>query len=64
MWHNVRKLVLSGHQEMAGSEHLKEQLKEFDTGDGTPRFSPFFIPKIIVDIAAGVIFHPEQITWP
>lgn len=28
---------------------------EFAHGDGTPHFSPFFIPKMIVDIASGVI---------
>ena len=34
---------------------FEEQLREFHTGDGTPRFNPFFIPKMIVDIAAGVL---------
>ena len=34
---------------------FEEQLKEFHSGDGTPRFNPFFIPKMIVDIAAGVL---------
>jgi 3-oxoacyl-[acyl-carrier-protein] synthase II len=34
---------------------FEEQLREFHAGDGTPRFNPFFIPKMIVDIAAGVI---------
>jgi 3-oxoacyl-[acyl-carrier-protein] synthase II len=28
---------------------------EFAKGDGTPRFNPYFIPKVIVDIAAGWI---------
>jgi 3-oxoacyl-[acyl-carrier-protein] synthase II len=32
-----------------------EELSAFFRGDGTPRFSPFFIPKIIADIAAGQI---------
>jgi 3-oxoacyl-[acyl-carrier-protein] synthase II len=31
------------------------EVSEFAKGDGTPRFSPFFIPKVIVDIAAGHI---------
>jgi len=31
------------------------EIKNFVTGDGTPRFSPFFIPKMISDIAAGHI---------
>ncbi|MDP4210484.1 MAG: beta-ketoacyl-ACP synthase II [Bacteroidota bacterium] len=32
-----------------------DELKGFFAGDGTPRFSPFFIPKMISDIAAGQI---------
>ncbi len=34
---------------------FEEQLREFYLGDGTPRFNPYFIPKMILDIAAGVI---------
>ncbi len=32
-----------------------EEMKAYDAGDGTPRFNPFFIPKLILDIAAGHI---------
>lgn len=32
-----------------------EEMKQFNAGDGTPRFNPFFIPKLILDIAAGHI---------
>lgn len=32
-----------------------EEVKGFAKGDGTPRFSPFFIPKMIADIAPGHI---------
>lgn len=32
-----------------------EEMKGFFGGDGTPRFNPFFIPKLILDIAAGHI---------
>ena len=32
-----------------------EEMKNFNGGDGTPRFNPFFIPKLILDIAAGHI---------
>lgn len=32
-----------------------EEVRDFAVGDGTPRFSPFFIPKMIADIAAGHI---------
>lgn len=34
---------------------FQEQVTEFAKGDGTPRFNPFFIPKMIVDIASGII---------
>lgn len=34
---------------------FQDQVMEFAAGDGTPRFNPFFIPKMIVDIASGVI---------
>jgi 3-oxoacyl-[acyl-carrier-protein] synthase II len=32
-----------------------EEMKNFHAGDGTPRFNPFFIPKMILDIASGHI---------
>jgi len=32
-----------------------EEMSNFNSGDGTPRFNPFFIPKLILDIAAGHI---------
>ncbi|MDI9859659.1 beta-ketoacyl-ACP synthase II [Flectobacillus roseus] len=38
-----------------GMQTFEDQLQEFFTGDGTPRFNPYFVPKMIVDIAAGVI---------
>jgi len=34
---------------------FQEEVVNFATGDGTPRFNPFFIPKMILDIAAGQI---------
>ncbi len=38
-----------------GIETFQQQVTEYALGDGTPRFNPFFIPKMIVDIASGVI---------
>lgn len=38
-----------------GISTFEQQVREFVKGDGTPRFNPFFIPKMIVDIASGVI---------
>jgi 3-oxoacyl-[acyl-carrier-protein] synthase II len=34
---------------------FQEEVTHFAKGDGTPRFNPFFIPKMILDIAAGHI---------
>lgn len=34
---------------------FQEEMMNFCGGDGTPRFNPFFIPKMILDIAAGQI---------
>ena len=34
---------------------FQEEVMNFARGDGTPRFNPFFIPKMILDIAAGQI---------
>ncbi len=34
---------------------FQQEVVEFAKGDGTPRFNPFFIPKMILDIAAGQI---------
>ncbi|MEO5592015.1 MAG: beta-ketoacyl-ACP synthase II [Chitinophagaceae bacterium] len=43
---------------------FEEQLREYHTGDGTPRFNPYFIPKMIVDIAAGVISIRNKLYGP
>jgi 3-oxoacyl-[acyl-carrier-protein] synthase II len=43
---------------------FEEQLKEFYAGDGTPRFNPYFIPKMIVDIAAGAISIRHRLYGP
>jgi 3-oxoacyl-[acyl-carrier-protein] synthase II len=40
---------------IGGIETILEEVKGFVMGDGTPRFSPFFIPKMISDIAAGML---------
>jgi 3-oxoacyl-[acyl-carrier-protein] synthase II len=34
---------------------FQQEIMEFARGDGTPRINPFFIPKVIVDIASGWI---------
>jgi len=40
---------------IGGIETFQNEILNFAAGDGTPRFSPFFIPKIIGDIAPGYI---------
>lgn len=40
---------------IGGLRTLVDEVVEFTKGDGTPRFNPFFIPKMIIDIAAGQI---------
>ncbi|RQO30024.1 beta-ketoacyl-[acyl-carrier-protein] synthase II [Taibaiella sp. KBW10] len=38
-----------------GVSTFEQQVTEYVLGDGTPRFSPFFIPKRIINIASGLI---------
>jgi 3-oxoacyl-[acyl-carrier-protein] synthase II len=40
---------------MGGVKSLQDELREFALSDGNPRFSPYWIPKVIVDICAGQI---------
>ncbi|MBG16315.1 MAG: beta-ketoacyl-[acyl-carrier-protein] synthase II [Crocinitomicaceae bacterium] len=40
---------------IGGLKTFQEECFNFKDGNGTPRFNPFFIPKMIVDIAAGHI---------
>jgi 3-oxoacyl-[acyl-carrier-protein] synthase II len=50
--HRMGVILASG---IGGVETLLNEIKGFIEGNGIPRFSPFFIPKIICDIAAGLI---------
>ncbi|HVK48429.1 MAG TPA: beta-ketoacyl-ACP synthase II, partial [Pseudobacter sp.] len=47
-----------------GISTFEDQLRDFHAGDGTPRFNPYFIPKMIVDIAAGVISIRNKLYGP
>lgn len=40
---------------IGGLETFYEECASFATGDGTPRFNPFFIPKMIANMAGGMI---------
>ncbi len=40
---------------IGGLSTFQEEVKTFTLGNGTPRFNPFFIPKMIPDLSAGHI---------
>ncbi len=40
---------------VGGLDVFHEEIIAFAKGDGTPRFNPFYVPKMIIDIAAGLI---------
>ncbi|HCB46681.1 MAG TPA: beta-ketoacyl-[acyl-carrier-protein] synthase II, partial [Algoriphagus sp.] len=40
---------------IGGLKTFQDEVTDFAKGDGTPRFNPFFIPKMIADISAGFI---------
>tara|TARA_Y100000385_G_scaffold290140_1_gene362027 strand:+ start:1356 stop:2609 length:1254 start_codon:yes stop_codon:yes gene_type:complete len=40
---------------IGGIKTFYDEVSDFANGEGTPRFNPFFIPKMISDIAAGLI---------
>ena len=43
---------------------FQEEVMSFAKGDGTPRFNPFFIPRMILDIAAGHISMRHSFRGP
>jgi 3-oxoacyl-[acyl-carrier-protein] synthase II len=49
---------------IGGIETFYQAIKGYVEGDGTPRFSPFFIPKMIGDIAAGSISIKHGFSGP
>lgn len=40
---------------IGGLKTLQDEVMNFSNGDGTPRYNPFFVPKMIADIAPGMI---------
>jgi len=40
---------------IGGIDTFEKEITDFAKGDGTPRFNPFFIPKMIADLSAGHI---------
>src|SRR5690606_27840660 len=52
---NVNRIGAIWGSGNGGIQTFQDQMKEYCDGDGTPRFTPFFIPRILVDIASGII---------
>ncbi len=52
---NVDRVGVIFSSGIGGLITFQQEVTEFALGDGTPRFNPFFIPKMILDIAAGQI---------
>lgn len=52
---NVDRVGVIFASGIGGLITFQEEVVNFANGDGTPRFNPFFIPKMILDIAAGQI---------
>ncbi|PRD46681.1 beta-ketoacyl-ACP synthase II [Sphingobacterium haloxyli] len=49
---------------IGGLTTFTEEVANFSKGDGTPRFNPFFIPKMLVDIAPGHISMRHGLRGP
>jgi 3-oxoacyl-[acyl-carrier-protein] synthase II len=52
---NVDRVGVIWGSGIGGLKTFQDEAQNFFAGDGTPRFNPFFIPKMISDIAAGHI---------
>ncbi len=52
---NVDRVGVIFGSGIGGLITFQEEVINFAKGDGTPRFNPFFIPKMILDIASGHI---------
>ncbi|MCB0481059.1 MAG: beta-ketoacyl-ACP synthase II [Flavobacteriales bacterium] len=53
--HNPDRIGVIWGSGIGGIITFEQELKNYYLGDGTPRFNPFFIPKMIADIASGHI---------
>lgn len=52
---NVDRVGVIWGSGIGGLKTFQDECQNFFAGDGTPKFNPFFIPKMIADIAAGHI---------
>ncbi len=49
---------------IGGLQTYEDGIRDFVQGNGTPRFNPFFIPKMISDMAAGLISIENKFYGP
>ncbi len=49
---------------IGGLTTFQHEVTDFTKGDGTPRFNPFFIPKMIADICPGLISMKYNLRGP
>ena len=52
---NLNRIGVIWGAGIGGLKTFQDEVTEFNKGNGTPRFNPFFIPKMIADIAPGQI---------
>ena len=49
---------------IGGLRSLEEQIEDFDAGDGTPRYNPFMIPRMIANMGAGHVSMRYNLRGP
>ncbi len=53
--HDINRIGVIWGSGIGGLKTFMDEVINFAKGDGTPRYNPFFIPKMILDIAPGHI---------
>jgi len=62
--HNLDRIGVIWGAGIGGLSTFFTEIVDYAKGDGTPRFSPFFIPKMIIDIAAGYVSMKHNLRGP
>jgi len=62
--HNLDRIGVIWGAGIGGLSTFFTEIVDYAKGDGNPRFSPFFIPKMIIDIAAGYISMKHNLRGP
>lgn len=61
---NKKRIGVFWASGIGGIDTLHAEIAEYTKGDGTPRFTPFLVPKMIVDASAGNISIRHGFTGP